>query len=90
MSHQRIAQLTGLSRTTFHRHWATAGDLLFDALAGAERTVFAPGRTASPRFLDAAVDVAMPTTHVAWPTCHRQLTIDGVAPPVRRRDGRLS
>jgi AcrR family transcriptional regulator len=41
VTHQRVAERSGVGRSTLYRHWPSGGDLLYDALWGIEQTLFA-------------------------------------------------
>lgn len=42
VSHQRVAEVSGVGRATLYRHWPTPTDLLYDALAEAEQPLLRP------------------------------------------------
>jgi AcrR family transcriptional regulator len=42
VSHQRVAEVSGVGRATLYRHWPTPADLLYDALSEAEQPLLRP------------------------------------------------
>lgn len=42
VSHQRVAEVSGVGRATLYRHWPTPADLLYDTLAEAEQPLLRP------------------------------------------------
>jgi AcrR family transcriptional regulator len=42
VTHQRVAEVSGVGRATLYRHWPTPADLLYDALAEAEQPLLRP------------------------------------------------
>ncbi|MDO8389737.1 MAG: TetR/AcrR family transcriptional regulator [Actinomycetota bacterium] len=40
VTHQRVAERAGVGRATMYRHWPTAADLMYDALAEVETPLF--------------------------------------------------
>lgn len=42
VSHQRVAEVSGVGRATLYRHWPTSTDLLYEALAEAEQPLLRP------------------------------------------------
>lgn len=91
VTHQRVGQATGLSRTTLYRHWPSAGDLLYEALDGVDRVIFtraAPG--SFPRWLQrslrrAATELAEPSTLQLTAALIARAPIDADTAALRRR-----
>ncbi|ASR03107.1 TetR/AcrR family transcriptional regulator [Gordonia rubripertincta] len=44
LTHQRVAQRSGVGRATIYRHWPQTVDLLFEALTTIEEPILRPGR----------------------------------------------
>jgi len=42
VTHQRVAEVSGVGRATLYRHWPTPADLLYDALEAAEQSLLRP------------------------------------------------
>jgi AcrR family transcriptional regulator len=42
VTHQRVAEVSGVGRATLYRHWPTPADLLYDALEEAEQPLLRP------------------------------------------------
>jgi AcrR family transcriptional regulator len=42
ITHQRVAEVSGVGRATLYRHWPTSADLLYEALADAEQPLLRP------------------------------------------------
>ncbi len=42
VTHQRVAEVSGVGRATLYRHWPTPADLLYAALADAEQPLLRP------------------------------------------------
>jgi AcrR family transcriptional regulator len=43
VTHQRIAEVSGVGRATLYRHWPTAADLLYDVLSEVDQALLRPG-----------------------------------------------
>ncbi len=42
VTHQRVAEVSGIGRATLYRHWPTPADLLYDALEESEQPLLRP------------------------------------------------
>jgi AcrR family transcriptional regulator len=42
ITHQRVAEVSGVGRATLYRHWPTPADLLYDALGESEQPLLRP------------------------------------------------
>ena len=43
VTHQRVADVSGVGRATLYRHWPTAADLLYDVLGEVDQPLLRPG-----------------------------------------------
>lgn len=43
ITHQRVAEVSGVGRATLYRHWPTAAEMLYDVLTEVDRNLLRPG-----------------------------------------------
>lgn len=90
VTHQRVAEVSGVGRATLYRHWPTAAELLYDVLEDAEQPLLRPRdeplipwlRTELRR---AAVELATPTAVQFLSVLIGRADHDASAAELRRR-----
>lgn len=90
ITHQRVAEVSGVGRATLYRHWPTPADLLYDALGESGQTLLRPRDEAIVTWLRRELQRAL--VELAAPAAIQFLSVligraghDATAAELRRR-----
>lgn len=90
VTHQRVAEVSGVARATLYRHWPTAADLLYDVLGEVDPPLLRPGAGPLVAWLQAelqhaAVEMAQPAAVQFVSVLIGRADLDPGAAELRRR-----